>query len=370
MNEPIWDDHPWLGLPTLRESISVDVCVVGLGGSGLSCIVALAEAGLRVAGIDASSVGGGAAGRNGGFLLAGMADFYHTAIRRLGHARALRIYQQTLAEQARIASEHPDLVRPTGSLRIAATPDEERDCHAQLAAMRADQLPVEAYEGPEGRGLLIPTDASFQPLARCRALATRAQTLGAQLYEDTPAVVIDPNYVATPQAQITCGSVVVAVDGGLERIVPELRNRVRSARLQMLATAPTTEIHLPRPVYCRWGWEYWQQLPNGSIVLGGFRDYGGEGEWGAPAIPADPIQRYLAQFLREQLGVQAPIVRQWAAQVGFNETALPIVEQVRPGIWALGAYNGTGNVLGALCGRLVAAQIATGRSPGLADFAA
>jgi len=39
-----------------------------LGGSGLTCIHELLELGVRVAGIDATTVGGGAAGQNGGFL--------------------------------------------------------------------------------------------------------------------------------------------------------------------------------------------------------------------------------------------------------------------------------------------------------------
>jgi glycine/D-amino acid oxidase-like deaminating enzyme len=35
---------------------------------------------------------------------------------------------------------------------------------------------------------------------------------------------------------------------------------------------------------------------------------------------------------------------------------------VRSGVWAIGAYSGTGNVVGALCGRAVAELIVRGRS--------
>lgn len=35
-------------------------------------------------GIDAEDVGAGAAGRNGGFLLAGLAEFYHDAVKKFG----------------------------------------------------------------------------------------------------------------------------------------------------------------------------------------------------------------------------------------------------------------------------------------------
>ena len=79
----------------------------------------------------------------------------------------------------------------------------------------------------------------------------------------------------TDAGAVECGAVVVAVDGRLERIFPALAPRVRTARLQMLATAPAPEVSFPRPVYWRQGFEYWQQLPNRRIALGGFRDLGG-----------------------------------------------------------------------------------------------
>jgi gamma-glutamylputrescine oxidase len=36
---------------------------------------------------------------------------------------------------------------------------------------------------------------------------------------------------------------------------------------------------------------------------------------------------------------------------------LPVVEEVRPKVWALGGYSGTGNVIGALAARAVVAAI-------------
>jgi glycine/D-amino acid oxidase-like deaminating enzyme len=122
----------------------------------------------------------------------------------------------------------------------------------------------------------------------------------------------------------------------------------------MVATAPTDEVRLPRPVYARWGFEYWQQLPDGRIALGGFRDAGGESQWTHEADPCAPVQGSLERFLRERLGVRAPVTHRWAASVSFSTTGRPILEEVRPRVWAVGAYSGTGNVVGALCGRAAA----------------
>lgn len=358
---PIWHDTPDPVYPPLAGEIAVDVCVIGLGGSGLTCIHELLDLGLSVAGIDAATVGGGAAGRNGGFLLAGLAAFYHNAVAAIGRERAAAIYRLTMAEIERMAMAMPGIVYRVGSLRIAASPAEVADCAAQLQAMRADDLPVEPYSGPEGEGLLLPTDGAFQPLHRCRFLAEQAQRGGALLFTSTPAMAINGTTVQCPQGQIHARHVIIAVDGGLERLAPELRGIVRSARLQMLATAPDRECSLPRPVYTRWGYDYWQQLPDGRIALGGCRDRFAAEEWDAPPQPSAPVQAALEQILRERVGSRAPVERRWAALVAYrSDSILPVARQIRPNVWTIGAYNGTGNVIGALCGRAVARAIARG----------
>ncbi len=170
-NTPIWDDEPWTLLSSLAHDLETDVCVIGLGGSGLSSILRLLELGQRVVGLDAGMVAGGAAGRNGGFLLAGLAKFYHETVAVLGREPASAAYRLTMLEMDRMTAQTPSAIRRVGSLRIATTPAELRDCHMQLAAMQADGLPVRWYSGLEGEGLLIETDGAFNPLARCRLLA-------------------------------------------------------------------------------------------------------------------------------------------------------------------------------------------------------
>ncbi|HEU0012418.1 MAG TPA: FAD-dependent oxidoreductase [Longimicrobium sp.] len=368
-NLPVWDDAAWAPLPRLEGQVEADVCVVGLGGSGLACVHELVRQGARVVGLDAGMVAGGAAGRNGGFLLAGTALFYHDAVAAFGRQTARRIYRLTMEQIDRMAAETPDAVRRVGSLRVAADDEEAEDCRAQLAAMQADGLPAEWYEGPEGRGLLIPTDGAYHPLRRCRTLAARAVEAGARLYEHSLAMSFTPHAVVTPTGAVSCDRLIVAVDGRLERIFPELRGRVRTARLQMLATAPTEEVRVPRPVYYRWGYEYWQQLPDGRLALGGFRDTAGDREWTEDATPCAEIQDRLEAFLRGRLGVRAPITHRWAASVSYSDSWLPLLEEVRPRTWALGGYSGTGNVLGALCGR-AAASLALGGRAELAELLA
>lgn len=362
-NSPLWDDATWTPFAPLVGAAEADVCVVGLGGTGLAGVREALDRGLSVIGLDAGPVAGGAAGRNGGFLLAGLAAFHHNARRILGADRARRLYECTIEQVDRISEETPAAVRRVGSLRLATTSAEEADCRAHLASLLDDGLPGAEYHGPEGTGLLIPTDAAFNPLLRCRMLARQLADRGARLYEGVPALHVGAGAVETPAGTIRAGLILLAADGGLAALAPALEDRVRPVRLQMIGTAPTGEARIPRPVYARYGMDYWQQLPDGRITLGGFRDAGGDAEWTTDATPTETIQSALEEFLRTTLGVHAPITHRWAATVSYTrEGILPVLEEVEPGVWAMGAYNGTGNLVGPLCARAAVELAVTGRS--------
>ena len=354
MNLPIWEDRDWRPLPRLEGPARADVCVIGLGGSGLAAMEELGALGVSAVGLEAGAVGAGAAGRNGGFVLAGLARFFNETVVQFGEAAASALYRLTAREIQRQAAEMPEIIRLTGSLRLAADAAERADCQKHLAALRYCGFAAEPYAGPEGEGILLPTDGVMQPLHRVRALARKLRQRDALLYENSPVRKIVPGSVVTDRGTVLCDTVIVAVDGRLEEILPELRPRVRTARLQMLATAPAPEVSFPRPVYWRHGYEYWQQLPDQSVALGGFRDRGGEEEWTRSAEPTEKIQALLERFLREHLKVRAPVTHRWAASVAYTTDGLPVLEQVRDKTWAVGAYSGTGNIVGALSARAAA----------------
>ena len=357
-NIPAWlEGLPrWQPLERLQGKESADVCVVGLGGSGLAAVTRLLELGRTVVGVDAGPVAAAAAGRNGGLLLAGTAAFHHDAERVLGADEALRWFADTQAEIDRMLLETPGLARRSGSLRIAADAAELDDCRAQFEAMRSAGLPVKEYSGPEGEGLLFPQDACFNPPARHRELALRAIAAGARLYENSRVTALSGKRVETEAGSIDCAAVIVAVDGNLALLLPELAGDVKPLRLQMLATEPDP-VNIPRPVYYRHGFEYWQQLADGRVLLGGFRDRGGPGEWGAEPVPGEAVQQQLERFLRDHLGVRSRISHRWAATVGYRDQLLPVFAEVRDSVWAVGGYNGTGNVVGSLLARRAAERV-------------
>ena len=363
MNSPLWDDGKWTPRAPLEGTQRADVCVVGLGGSGLAALDELAARGVSAIGVDAGPVGGGAAGRNGGFVLTGLARFYHDTRIQLGPRLAAALHQATVTEVVRQAEEFPELVHLGGSLRIAADAEELEDCRRHRAALEADGFPVAWYKGAEGEGLLLPGDGAMQPLARVRALATKVRAKAVRWYEHSPVRRVLPGQVVTAGGVVACDTVIVAVDGRLEAVLPEVAGLVRTARLQMLATAPAPEVRFPRPVYYRHGFEYWQQRPDGTVALGGFRDHALETEWTHATEPTDFVQGRLENFLRGHLRVRAPVTHRWAASVGYTPDGLPVLAEVHPKVWAVGGYNGTGNIVGALCARAAAQRACAAAAP-------
>ena len=368
-NRPRWDDHDWSPLPPLPQDAEAELVVVGLGGTGLSAISEALDLGVQsVIGVDAVDVAAGAAGRNGGLLLGGPADFHHDAVEKHGVEKTLAITALTEREMARIQQETPGVVRVTGSLRIAEDTTEFDDCRKQFEAMRADGLPVEMYNGPEGRGLLFPNDCVMQPMRRARMLATSLRARGALLYGGTVARSIEPGRVRTEYGTITCKYVIVCVDGKLEWLFPELLAEVRTARLQMIATDPQTSVKYTRPVSTRYGYDYWQQLPDGTVLLGGGRDKFESLEWTTDDTPDERVQDYLTNTLRHTLGINAAITHRWAASVSFTDSGLPVARQLGGSVIVCGAYSGTGNLVGAVCGRGAAQLAITGDGSQLSHF--
>jgi glycine/D-amino acid oxidase-like deaminating enzyme len=94
-------------------------------------------------------------------------------------------------------------------------------------------------------------------------------------------------------------------------------------------------------------------------VLGGFRDFSILAEMTDEEVTTVEIQLALDAFLGELLGTEPRVERRWAGIFGLTQDLLPLVGPVpgRDGTWVAAGYSGHGNVLGFLCGTLVANAI-------------
>ena len=344
----------------------VDVAIVGAGITGCTCALALAGDGLRVRVHDARGIAQGASGRNGGFALRGGAARYDVARESYGGDAARELWRRTEAALDRMEAFADGELRRAGSLRLAADREERAAIRAEYEALREDGFDAEWREELPPRlaasfdgAIFHPRDGAMQPAIFVRRLAAAALDAGAEIVEHDRVDSLDA---------LDANEIVVATDGYGRGLISELADAIWPARGQVVATEPLPERLFDYPHYARNGFDYWQQLSDGRLVLGGFRDFSIMSELTDVEETTPVIQEALDAFLVELLGYMPVVSHRWAGIFGLTQDLLPLVGRVREGVWIAAGYSGHGNVLGFLSGELVAAAILGQEDPLLRLF--
>ena len=340
-----------------------DVVVVGGGITGCSCALTLARAGVRVRLYEARALAEGASGRNGGFALRGGAMAYDQARTWFGADRAARYWRLTESYLERMREVGGAAISATGSLRLAADVEERDELWLEYEALREDGFEAEwrdALAPPlAGRfpgAIFHPVDAALHPARFVRLLAAAAAGAGAEIREHHRVARLD---------ELAAERVVVATDGYPSGLLGQLEGLIIPVRGQMLATEPLPESLFRCPHYGRHGFDYWQQIPDGRVLAGGFRDWSLDSEFTTEEETTPTIQGALEAFVADLTGRPPRITHRWAGIFGLVLDFLPVVGPL-PGsdrVWVAGGYSGHGNVLGFACGDLVARALLGDRHP-------
>ena len=352
-------------LPLRRFDGRAEVAVIGGGVTGCSCALTLAERGVRVRLFEAREIAGGASGRNGGFALRGATAPYDEARRSLGEHGARLVMELTERSLDRMEALAGDAFRRVGSLRLAWDDAELAALRREHDALRADGFAVEwvgelppPLDGLYLGAILHPQDGALYPARWVRRLAAHAAAAGAEIREGEAVTVDD----------VDADAVVVAGDGFTAALLPELARLVTPTRGQVLATEPLPERLYERPHYARGGYDYWQQLPDGRLVIGGNRDASLDTEETALEETTSLIQDRLDVLVEQLVGHRPEVTDRWAGIWGTTPDRMPLVGEVRDKVWVAGGYSGHGNALGLACGDLVARAIVDEAPPELELF--
>lgn len=355
-------------ISSLTSDSDIDVLIIGLGGAGLSAAKHAADRGLNVVGLEAGNLGRGAAGSNGGFLLCGAAKFYNNAVQSLGESAAAEIWRITKEELELQAEKWPDVVKQTGTRRSVGWPyvdralqpdnydDEIEHLKDHYLALKESGMPVEFSAFGGTPSIIIKDDGWCQPAHRLQKAYEEAKAAGAQLFFNTPAY-LDTHgadtTVLTTVGRLKPKSVLVSTDAHLEEFFPELQNEVLTWKLQMINVI-CDNSRFDIPTYMRYGYDYVAKTATG-LSLGGFRDYELEAEistaWKGSAAVNDQITERLVQLASLIVEEDVCLDNVWSSAVSYTASSLPIIREVRKGVWACGGYNGHGNLLSFICGR-------------------
>ena len=166
-------------------SESWDVVIVGAGIVGSACAFECAKRGMRIAIVEASSIGGGA-------TAAGMG---HIVVMDDSPAQlALTHYSQTLWQDLSKSLPADVEYEACGTLWVAADDEEMQEVHRKRDVYASAGVPTKILDGaalavaePQLRrslagALLVPSDAVLYPPCAAGFLMKEAQRLGSQLY--------------------------------------------------------------------------------------------------------------------------------------------------------------------------------------------
>ncbi len=395
-----WQASARLGTPT-AETLpgTCDVLVVGAGLLGVATAYFLARSGVDVVVIERETIGAGATARNAGFVVSGTADAYPLAVARHGRTTAREVWAFTLDNRTllRDVLQEEDIscdYREPGHLSLATSPA-EWEIHEQTSAMlKEDGIDSELLDRAQLQSWLqlelapsmigarfAPEEGQLHSAKFVYGLARAAKARGARFVLGREALRLTRlrngwNVAVGGGGEgdtVSAERVICAVNAWLPRLVPAIKLHILPVRGQVLATAPLPR-YFPCALSADGGYQYWQQLPDGRIVLGGCRPTVSDREVGydVPEI-RDEVQHALGNYLRRLFPSlpELPVEHRWAGIMAFSPDALPLIGPVpgEEGLYVAGGFTGHGMPFGLRAGQQLALSCMQGITAGaLAPF--
>ncbi|WP_370635759.1 NAD(P)/FAD-dependent oxidoreductase [Salinicola sp. DM10] len=359
--------------PPLSGQIDADVCVIGGGFTGISSALHLAERGLRVVVLEATRIGFGASGRNGGQIVNSYsrdmdvieAKYGQTTAQALGSMafEGNQIIRSRIADYAiRCDLKEGNLFAACSNKQMQGLVEHkalwERYGHRQLELLDAQgyrrEIGSERYVG----ALFDHSGGHLHPLNLVLGEAAAFESLGGVIHEHSPVVEIrhgDPVVIHTAQGQVRAERVIVAGNAYLNGLLPELEGKSMPCGTQVLATAPldadTARELLPNDACvedCNYLLDYYRLSADNRLIYGGGVTYGGHD----PASIEAVIRPNLEKTFPQLKGVKVDYT--WSGNFLLTLNRLPQFGRINHNVYYAQGYSGHGVTCTHLAGRLMA----------------
>ncbi len=217
-------------------------------------------------------------------------------------------------------------------------------------------LPNPRYFG----AMHFPRAFHIHPLNYALGLAAAAEAAGARIFEETPAITIDPagvrKRIGTPGARLRATHVVLAGNVHLGALVPRLAATLLPVTTFVMVTEPIP--HLGQVLRFRGAISDTNRADNHYRIVDGNRL-----QWSGRMRVWEADPRRVARGLRADIRRNFPelgqieIAHLWSGTLGRAIHRMPQIGEMEPGVWVASGFGGHGINTTAMAGDLIARGI-------------
>lgn len=380
-------------LDTHRTDI-VDVCVIGGGLAGLHTALALAEKKKKCVVLEASRVGSGASGRNGGDAIIGFHVEADELGRLLGEAKARTLYSHAVLGYTRLKRIIADYkiqcgAAEDGALTCIFTSRVEKDGVPLPTLLAQEQQWIDEQKAKYDEHLVLwdkatmarhglhsdryaygifnPRNLALNPLELVLGIARACRQRGVTIHEASPVVNCvkagDHFVVTTTMGSVKARDVVVATASAPPLLYPKLALCTTPLYTAMMLTKPLPTKVLDAVMSAkvavfdeRFALAYFRRVPGDKLLFGSL----------ASALPmqrADYEQELRMDLLKTfpSLAPYLAIESSWQGRLDARYPIFPMIgwDEGGSGVWYSLGFSGHGLVPTCAAGELLASAIAS-----------
>ncbi|WP_259782891.1 NAD(P)/FAD-dependent oxidoreductase [Aestuariispira ectoiniformans] len=364
--------------PQLAGELTVDVCVIGGGFTGLSSALHLAERGYSVALLEGQRVGWGASGRNGGLVCTGQRKGQGELEEMLGEEDARRLWdyaEEAKATMRGLIDKHDiQCDYKPGILTCAYKKSHMPEIREDVAHMNGkygydamrmvekdelrQMLATDMYHGA-----CLDTDAAhLHPLNYALGLAKACDQAGVKIFEGSPAQSLQSNtqgnVIRTEKGVIRANYVVVACNGYLGRLEPRMAPKIMPINNFMIATEPLGEEGARALIRddvaidaTKFVVDYYRCSADHRLLFGGGENYSSK-------FPSD-IKSFVRKYMLDvfpQLK-DAKIDYGWGGTLAITLNRMPAFGRLENNIFYAQGFSGQGVLLTTMAGKVIAEAV-------------
>ncbi|MFD0987968.1 NAD(P)/FAD-dependent oxidoreductase [Methyloligella solikamskensis] len=358
--------------------ISADVCVVGGGFTGLSSALHLAEQGLDVVLLEASRVGFGASGRNGGQLSGGQRVEQPELEKEFGLEKAKILWEigqdsvalaKGLIERGKIdCGLKPGIIHADHRARFTddtkAYVEHMRTIYGddEISFLDSHAIREEVGSPDYHSGSLNMGAVHLHPLRYAFGLAKMAEAAGVRIFETSRMTGFDHGEtvkVRTDEAVVSAKHLVLGLNGYHNNIEPSAAAKVMPINNYIVVTEPLGDNFaksLIKNDYAvadsRFVVNYFRLTEDQRMLFGGGETYNYRFPEDIAATVRKPMLEIFPQLAETRIDYA------WGGTLAITRSRLPYFYRVDRNILSVSGFSGHGVGMATMAGKIAADAIA------------